>query len=236
MYTYLDRRTGKQSCLDLCLCSPDLSPILTISPLEDVGSDHLVLEIKAEIEPHKYSWHSTSRYKIKKETLDLFNTHHIQSSLPKPNDINTLMNDWMTRITQSADECLGTPVTPSTTNKKKTPWWNERCHKAVKSRRRARKIVEKHPTTENIEEYKKLSTEAKKTIKESKTESMQEYISSITHNTPSSQIWNKIKAFRSTYVPQTYRLEKNGTAILTAHEKANLMNDHFIANVEDDQE
>ena len=33
MFTYVHRATGAQSCLDVCLSSPDLAPLLSMSPL-----------------------------------------------------------------------------------------------------------------------------------------------------------------------------------------------------------
>lgn len=236
MYTYLDRRNAKQSCLDLCLSSSELSTVLDITPFEDVGSDHLVLKVTANFEPDKYSWDSVPRYKLNEESIKQFNVHYIQSSCHQPNDIDSLVEDFMKRLTRSADDTFGIPTVPPAVKKKKTPWWNGECHTAVKKRRRLRKIVQNHPTDHNIEEYKKLTSEAKNIIKESKAKSFQDFVSNLTHNTPQSKIWKTIKAFKSTYIPQTYPLENNGNAVLTAMGKATMMNEHFKCEIEDDDD
>ena len=64
MGTYVDRRTGKFSCLDLCLSSPDLSPHTNIEAFMDVGSDHILLKTTVSLSPNKYIWKSIPRYRI----------------------------------------------------------------------------------------------------------------------------------------------------------------------------
>ena len=44
-YTYLDRRSGRQSCLDLCLSSPNLSTSISMKHQRDLGSDHKTIQI-----------------------------------------------------------------------------------------------------------------------------------------------------------------------------------------------
>ena len=49
----------------------------------------------------------------------------------------------------------------------------------------------------NLEEYLNLTDVAKNTIEQSKKDSLRDYISGLTHTTPQSLIWKKIKAFKS---------------------------------------
>ena len=106
MGTYVDRTSGKFSCLDLCLSAPDLSPHTSIAPMLDVGSDHLLLEIILSVSPEKYTWQSIPRYRISKDSLEAFNEHHILFNINQPNDLQTTASDFMDRVTLSANECF----------------------------------------------------------------------------------------------------------------------------------
>ena len=227
MGTYIDRRSGKFSCLDLCLSSPNISPLTSIAPLLDVGSDHLLLRVILSQSPVKYDWKSVPRFKIGKLSMETFNQHYIPSQIHQPTDIYSTVADLTTRITKSAQECFGPLSAPSGRGKKRTPWWNDGCRSAVGERRRAFRIFQKRPTMENLEKYQTLTSSAKDILEQCKKDSLTEYISSLTHTVPQNRIWKKIKAFKSSYTPQSFPLEVNDRAILTAHEKAEVMNSFF---------
>ena len=227
MGTYVDRTSGRLSCLDLCLSTPDLSPHTNIAPLLDVGSDHLLLEIILSVSPEKYTWQSIPRYRITKDSIKVFNRHYISPIINQPNDLQTTASDFMARLTESANECFGTPSAPTGEVKKRTPWWSDECREAVGNRRRAFRLFQKRPTMDNFRNYKLLSTIAQNTVKQNKKDSLHEYISTLTHTVPQNQIWKKIKAFKSSYTPQSYPLEVNGKALLTAREKAEALSLHL---------
>jgi len=227
MYTYVDRTSGKQSCLDLCLCTPDLLPLTNIAPLIDIGSDHQLLQISVSLSPEKYTWKSLPRYRITDHSLEVFNHHYIPSETHQPNDINTILSDFTNRLTESANECFGPPSEPSVNNKKRTPWWNEECWLAVRNRRRAFRRFQRRPTPENLGDYRSMSLTARDVVKRSKKDSFHDFISGLTHTVPQNKIWNKIKAFKSAYTPQSYPLEVNGRVLTTAKDKAEAMSEHL---------
>ena len=227
MGTYIDRTTGRPSCLDLCFSAPDLSPHTSIAPMLDVGSDHLLLEIVLSVSPEKYTWQSIPRFKITKDSTKKFNQHYISSKIRQPSDLQTTASDFMARLTESANECFGSPSAPTGKVKKRTPWWSDECHEAVRNRRRAFRLFQKRPTMDNLRNYKSLSTIAQNTVKQSKKNSLHDYISTLTHTVPQNQIWKKIKAFKSSYTPQSFPLEVNGRVLLTAGEKAEAMSLHL---------
>ena len=51
-YTYIDRRTGRCSCLDLVLVSSDVSPCFHLERLRDVGSDHYPILASSSVHLH----------------------------------------------------------------------------------------------------------------------------------------------------------------------------------------
>ena len=226
MHTYIDRRTGNPSCLDLCLSSPNIASSLDISPLLDVGSDHLLIEIKINLQPTRYTWQTLPRFRVNSDKLKHFTSTYLPPSTHYPLSTDALEEDLTCRLTETASKCFGTPTARSTTARR-TPWWSFECHQAVQNRRRALKKFQHHPTMQNFIQYKRTSAESRYVIKTRKRESLQEFIGSLDHQTPQSIIWKKLKAFQSTYSPPNFPLEDNGTLILDPICKANHLNDYF---------
>ena len=164
--------------------------------------------------PERYAWRGVSRYKITKDSLEVFNQHYISTEIFQPNDFHTTVSDFNTRLSKSADACFGPLSAPSGNTKKRTPWWNEVCQAAIKSRRRAFRLFQRRPTMENLRVYQSLSSTAKDIVKRSKKDSFHEYISGLNHTIPQSQIWKKLKAFKSSYTPQSFPLENNNRPLL----------------------
>ena len=72
-YTCVDAITGKRSCLDLCFASPNLAPRIQLQRLLDVGSDHIPVGIKLDVEPVVIEKQFHKKYKINTENLQNFN-------------------------------------------------------------------------------------------------------------------------------------------------------------------
>ena len=51
LYTYTDRRTGNQSCLDICLASSNIIELCSLGVMDDVGSDHCPLNTIIDASP-----------------------------------------------------------------------------------------------------------------------------------------------------------------------------------------
>ena len=233
LFTYTDRRSGKQSCLDLCLTSSDLAPITNIDQLIDVGSDHLVMQILCDISPSRTTSYRKAIWKIDSKSLNNFKNNYIASKIIRPNSLSNILNDVLERITESANSEFGPKITRNGNLKKKTPWWNKECQQAVQIRRKARKQLEKHPTNSNLGDYKLQQARAKYTLKKNKRTSFRDYISSLNEDVPQSQIWRKLKSFKSSYVPQNYPIKVNDTPILNNNDKADLFCKHFQQDLQD---
>ena len=229
MPTYVDRRTGAFSCLDICLSSSNLAPGLSLEVLQDVGSDHLLLQLTASFAPHSYTWNRASRFRVTKPKLQAFQGYYSPSALCQPTDLNTLVQDFTSRLTRSATECFGPPSSPVLHPKKKTPWWSKECQTAVNERRRAFRTFRKHPTTTNLHYYKQLTAKAQLLIKSRKKQSFHEFVSSIDHTIPPAEIWKKLKALTGGYKPSTYPLEQDGTRILDPQQKADHLCEFFAS-------
>ena len=228
MYTYVDRRTGKKSCLDLCLTSSNIAMLTSIAPCVDVGSDHLVVRVQLDILLQRYRWLRPGRFRVSKDSLQKFGDHYVCVGLYLPTDLNTLVDDFMRRILDSAKVCFGVPSSGESKTAKRTPWWSEERHNAVALQCRAFSKLQKRPTLENLINFEKYSAKSKYIIKKTKKESMQSFVSSLSHNIPQGTMWKKIKAFKKSYSPPTYPLSENNVPILEPVDKANALNRQFL--------
>ena len=92
------------------------------------------------------------------------------------------------------------------------PWWNEECRKAISDCKKAFNRFKRHTTPENVIEFKRYRANSRYVIKKSKKESWRQYVSSITSDTTSSAVWNKIKQLKGSKAPHhTKVLILNGT-------------------------
>ena len=238
-FTYLDRRSGSQSCLDICLSSPSLSPHISMNLQEDLGSDHKTVQMWLKYDYTKVLNKKIPKWIITDKGLKEFNCNYIERKIIYPTDINTLAKDLTKRISDSPDQVFGLPSSSITSRvcTKRTPWWNDKCYEAVKNRRKAQHLAEKHPTTENLLSLRKLSAKARNVCTNAKRDSLHEYISGLKPDTPQSQVWNKIRNFKSVYTRPDYPITENNNPILTPHDKGNSFASHFqrvrnIPNVE----
>lgn len=226
MYTYIDRKTGTMSCLDICLSTSNIAPLVQITPFKEIGSDHLVMQILVDLKPYKYKWLRRLRFNTTKKSLDQFATVYIPSMLMQPTTTEELAADLTARISEAATSCFH--IAGEHTNKRKhTPWWTTECREAVKNRRKSYSIFHRHPTTENWITFKKNSAIAKQIIKRSKIESLREFVTGLSHTVPQSAVWRKIKSFKSGYSPQTFPIVENDNLVLDPKEKAEYFNNCF---------
>jgi len=167
LITFIDRRSGKPSCLDVCLVSPNLAPNVTISRFLDVGSDHspILCEIHFEILRSELS--HPPKYKTDAVNWELWKRNIPESDLTLPVSVDELNEDITRRLIVSSDETMK-KTTGKGRMKHYTPWWNVECSRRVAIRRRAKRIFEKYPNLVNLIDFKKKTAEAKRAIIASK--------------------------------------------------------------------
>ena len=224
-YTYISPLNGRKSCLDLCLCSPDLLQYLEIKRGKDIGSDHLPIIVKSNFEIEKQMLLNYGKWILSDETIQRFSNNLPKSSIIKPCSVDSLAEDICSRITETANETfkISSPKRP----KKLTLWWNDSCSEAVTNRRRCWRELERNPCEETLRGYRTASREAQKICRKAKRESFQNYVSSLEHNTPKKEVWRKIKAISRTYVPQSFPILDQDEIVIDMKQKANLFCSQF---------
>ena len=167
MFTYISPNSGKRSCLDLSLSSPNLAPYIQVTTTTDVGSDHVPVKVLVDVEPIKIDVKIPLKWKINENNLIEY-SNNLKSSSPRitmPNDVESRASDFISRIREAATKSIKQTKGEIKLRKKRTAWWDAKCSKAVAERRKARRALEKHPTQQNLQVYKEKSINARNICK-----------------------------------------------------------------------
>lgn len=222
--TYIDKRTGTTSCLDLCLTSYNLLTIGEVVRGADIGSDHFPIQCKFGTKLIKNDMITNRKWKITQANLPKWHSLlEVEDSLIRPADADCLNNHLCTKIIDAAVGAI-----PRTSGQKfynrSTPWWDVGCSRAVADRRRTKNILKKNPTVSNLINYKKHEAIAKKIILHKKKESWAQFVGSIDSKTPSSKVWRAIKSINGKQCSRTIPIDTDDNCNIS---KANLLANYF---------
>ena len=224
-YTYM-APNGSMSVLDLCFSSPNLAPFISLKQLKDIGSDHFPIQINIQVQPEIIETQFRKKWKYNEDKLNEFGNNLDNCTIPKPNSIANLVEDLTNRIWNSANNFIG-----QTSGKprvgKRIPGWDQEASKAIAERRKARKTLERSPTSTNVEIYQNKFSIAQKLVKEKKDKAWQDFISSINHTMPISTIWKKIQSIKGYNYQFSYPIKRNGELVLDPYMKANLFAEYY---------
>ena len=225
-FTYIDPRTANKSCLDICLCSPQLIDSTNIKRLNGIGSDHYPLSVTIQQTPTRNIIRKPPKWNLdgvdwKKWTEDIPITN-----INLDSEVDRLNEDIKQRINFSNNINIKKTY-PKDTPRRRTPWFTEECKIAINNRRKALKILEKYPSTENINNYKEQSKIVAAIIKKAKRQSWENYIKTLSSDTPSKEVWSKINSIKNTYKTSIYPIKVNGQLTDNNTLKANKFAEHF---------
>ena len=106
---------------------------------------------------------------------------------PNPTDQTKYFTDTLISI---ANECIRKT---STSNKHKTPSFNDYCRKAIRQSKAALRKFYKQPTITNLNDFKLLRAKTRKLIKEAKKKSWQNYVNLLGSSTKTNTIRRMIR-------------------------------------------
>lgn len=219
-YTYIDRRSGRRSCLDLFLVSSCVSPYFTLRLLRDVGSDHYPILASSTVVPLTLDAAPVPRWKVTRAGLDSFASALSPSAVVQPAAVQELSDDLTSRLTHAAIQCF-TRASGRKPDRLVSPWWSEECRVAVQRRRRARRALERRPTQELLIAYKRCSAEARYCVLTHKREYKRRFLSSLSYTTPIGVAWRKVRFMRSHPREHHFPVSVNGALLVSTLEKAN---------------
>ena len=188
------------------------------------GGDHfpILLEILQPLHDERLPY-----WKLNKANWEVFETIGKQKLFLDPNttDQKKYFTDTLISI---ANECI---TKTSTSNKHKTPWFNDDCRKAIHLFKAALCKFNKQPTTTNLNDFKLLRAKTCKLIKETKKKSWQNYVNQLGSSTKANTILRMI--WKISGKPQSTtrkHLTKNQTEATTRKDIAEVLAETFSEN------
>ena len=238
--THFNIARGKLSCIDLTICSTNITDSLEWKVLENTyDSDHFPILIKSTFN-NKPEQIFKARWKFKKANWQLYQ-REIENNIENLNNlsdvsnhnISTILENFQNLILEAASKSI--PTTKNKIANKNLCWWNDECENAVKDAKRAYNNYKRKNTYENQINFKMKRAIARKTIKTNKRNSWIEFISSMKYNTPSDVIWSKIKSINKTKKQlKIHSMQKTENEYTTDPlEIANLLGKNFSDNSSD---
>ena len=225
MTTYMNPSSGKPSVLDLCFSSTNLAPDINVLQGPCLGSDHLPILISlaknTKVEP------ILTRKRFKLKNVDWKDWQQGLPDIEWDEDCSLIqMNKILTDSIKESSYKI--PQTSGKYNPKyNKPWWDSECARLVAIRRKAKNKLKNTQSVENILHLREAEKKAKLYIKEKKKNAWEEYASTITFRTSTSDVWNKIRALRNNYKPPGRVLEDNSVIYTSSKEICRVFSDYF---------
>lgn len=119
------------------------------------------------------------------EYQNILNIYLQDFNITEHDNATTLVQNFTKIIIRAAEETIGYK---KTSHSKSVPWWNEDCYKAISDSKVSLNRYKKHRTIDNLIELKRTKARARRIIKESKKQSWQKYVGTITKDTPVNEV------------------------------------------------
>ncbi|KAE9534168.1 hypothetical protein AGLY_008675 [Aphis glycines] len=228
------------SSIDLSITSSSLAPKTKWKVLTEYNcSDHWPISIELLDQSPQIPF--PPKWNTKKPNWELFNDLISQSITENPIEIdspinqttiNSLTNKFTHTILTAANKAIG--KINHNTKKNLVPWWNHECNESIKRYKRCLNKFKKSNSPLDHIQLKKARAQSRYITKKRKTETWQKYTSSINTNTPSKEVWSKIKAIKGiSYHRLPLVLQHNNISLSTPSDIAKAFAEVFQKNSSD---
>lgn len=206
--TRISPSSGESSALDLSICSHTLTSQLSWSVHDDCcSSDHLPIVISLNRTPPITSCRPRWKYELADWTNyqnEVFT--HFTSNPPS----NT--NDFINCLFEIAKHHI--PRTSGSPGRKSVPWWNPDVRSAIKLRRKKLRALQRMAKGDRKDsvthsEFKAARNAARATISQAKKESWDKFVSSISPENTSKELWDKVHRLNGSKSRQPIKLRIN---------------------------
>lgn len=219
--TYYNLANNTYSSTDLSITSPSLLPLLNWKVIgHPYGSDHFPIVLSAPITnqcpPQVPKW------KTDRADWEEFR----KLSLLSWTDMSALSTeaavDYFTAfLIDAATKCI--PQTNGMSGKRRVLWWNNDCRNARKKQNKAWRLLRDSPTAENLENFKNINSQGRRTRRQARRESWQ-FLSGIATYTQEGEVWNKVSRIVGR---ETHALPLVNTQGDSLEDQANCLGTHF---------
>jgi endonuclease/exonuclease/phosphatase family metal-dependent hydrolase len=228
--THFSLASGTESVLDLALSTADLAPKFNWFVHEDLhGSDHYPIIIQST----KPTIRSTKRPRWILSTAKWPKyKNEVRSELQRN---ASCIQSITSTIINCAKKCI--KRTKETIADKPLKWMNEDLRKLIRERRQAERKLKRPHTTADLINYKRLKAKVRYELKNARKKAWEEFTSTITNQTPATQIWSKISKINGK--PRLCGITRirndDGTTTDNPAEIARKMASHFAENSSNNQ-
>ena len=230
--THLHIQTGTLSYIDLAIVSPDISNVFKWSRIDDLyNSDHFPISLTEIIITPDTTNTSNPKFKLKQANWSNFYnaTDVTEDLINSDEDINSLVAKFNNIIKMASD--LTIPTTNPDNKKYPVPWWNQECTRVQQDRKKARRKYQRSKSLADKISLNKASAISRRTLRQARKQSWQDYVSTVNSDTPINKIWKKINKISGKFSGnRTPCINNNGTMIMDHHDVANILGSH-IAHV-----
>ena len=222
-----DVATHSPTAIDLTLVSADLATDTYWTVLEDpLRSDHCPLLLTLEREFTHKPTNKRTRFNYDKADWVLFRNVLTDTCIQTEGSIEECYNNIRAAILTAAEQSI-----PTYGNKKDrtnvSPWWNDDCQKAVRSKRKAYHFYRKHPNARTFTERKEAEATCEHTIAKAKLDYFKQINEKITDYTGLTEAWRRLKAVKRRNVHYEPPLIVNGVKTKNNKEKAHILAQTF---------
>lgn len=222
--TYI-HTNGTLTHIDLTLVSPEIALDLEWQPHHDnFFSDHFPINITSTIKAE--TGVASPRWKLKTANWSKYS-----KSVKLPNSSSFLSPTQscgliQAAIIKSAEEHVGKTTNNNNPNNFRYTknWWTEKCTQAIRNKRVTfRQYRKKLGDIQLWIKYRKAHAIARHTILEAKRSSWTDYVSTITSDTSSAEVWSKLRSIRNNRPKRTIILKINNKLITNSTKIANVL-------------
>lgn len=231
--------SGEYSAIDLTICSSSLISRTRWSILEQsYTSDHFPQCI--EILSNTPQFTIPASWKYQEADWDWYTTLVDLSEVKYCTNATEMAAQIEDKLLEAATEAI--PQTTPSKGKYRVPWWDQDCAAAIKKKRRLWRTYNRHPTDENLNNFKITRARARRTLYEARRNHWRNYISKINSHVPPTILWKRIRSIanRKCFEPIPAIRDNSGKLLSTADDIAQIFSEfygritHTDANVQTD--
>jgi len=227
--THFHTQTASFSCIDIALCSLNLAAELSWEVSSDLyGSDHfpaILWEVDSSTPMNR-----RPKFLIEKADWKAFKaltTIDIDDN-DIPEDIDAMLEVFNSVVINAANSTI--PKSTGKFKSKPVPWWNQECKVANEKKKTALRKYQHTRSNNDKINYNRLRAISRRTIREARRKSWQDFVSSINSNTPMSAVWSRVGKVNGKWrAPKQPTVEHDGHMVLDPKEVSDILADHFAS-------
>ena len=98
------------------------------------------------------------------------------------------------------------------------PWFNDECKDAIKNRKKAERRFGKHPTSDNLRNFRIFRAKARRTLKQNRRNCWRNCVSKLNCHTPMNKVWNMVHKIKGKNNKTNVHHLKDGHDTLTSEQ------------------